>query len=163
MVDLTTTTMSNIKKVKGGFDDKMKALIKNSTKNLAEVGWFAQDGKHPDADMTYPELAKYHATGQDGVVPRDVLRIALRKFNPSQYQQIKVALGRLLIEGKVEAYDKLVEAIGEGYWEKAYSIIGNPAALPVTNNPTPLKDSGALKGHLGRRTTKNKIIKRGSV
>lgn len=152
--------MSSVTKVKGGFDDKIKALVKRSSTEVAEVGWFASDGAHPTANMSYPRLAKFHATGEDGVPVRNVLAVAEDKFSPKKYQEIRTAIGKYLVQGTDQAYEEVIEALGEGFWKECHDVIGNPSRLPVTNNPTPLVDTGELEDHLSYRTSKNPTLKR---
>lgn len=154
------TDVGGVKKVKGGFDDKMEALVKRPSTEVAETGWFASDGPHPTANMSYPRLAKFHATGEDGVPVRDVLSVAEDKFNPKKYQEIRTAIAKYLVQGTDKAYEEVIESLGEAFWKECHDVIGNPARLPVTNNPTPLVDSGELEDHLSYRTSKNPTLKR---
>lgn len=151
---------SGVKKVKGGFDDLMKKVVRTSNNDVAETGWFASDGPHPTAGMNYPQLARFHANGDDGVTVRDVLYEASLSFSPAKYQEIKSAMGKYLVTGLVKDWEAVIEALGESFWKECHDVIGNPSRLPVTNNPTPLVDSGELEDHLSYRTSKNPTLKR---
>lgn len=149
--------MSSIKAVKGGFESKIKNITK--AEDFASVGWFASDGMHKSASMTYPELAKYHATGSEGVTPRDVLGIASDLFDAKDHKVIKDAISKYLEAGSKEAYADVISAIGKAFLEECHDTIGTNR-LPVTSNPTPLVDTSDLKDHLAYKTTKDPSLKR---
>ena len=150
--------MIDIKPVKGGFEDRIKEIIKQCESDSSEntVGWYGEDGIHPTADMSYPELAHFHATGRDGVAPRDVLGIARLKYDPTQFKTLQSAIRKMLREGNVDSYKKVMKALSKGMWLEAMSIIGSPEHLTVTNNPTPLLDTGSLKDKLAYKVNGKK-------
>lgn len=152
--------MIKLTPVKGGFHDKIKRL--SSTDNKANVGWFASDGQHPTADMTFAELARYHATGSNGVPVRDVLEITKAWYTPRQHRDVIKAAIKYFHSGSTEDLAGIIEAIGESYWKEAMNTIGTDR-LPVTGNPTPLYDTGELESHLKFNTTKEPSPKRGSI
>lgn len=146
--------MIKVTKVKGGFDDLMAKLVSKSHSDTANVGWFASDGKHPTADMTYPELARYHATGSEGVPIRDVLNVAKVWFGGKKHERIDRAFTKYLLSGKDSDFEALVDAVGKSFWIEAINTIGSSSRLATTNNPTPLVDSGSLKSNLKYNTSK---------
>ena len=149
--------MSKLTPVKGGLEDKIRRLV--ATKDFASVGWFDSDGLHETAGMTYPDLAEYHATGREGVTPRDVLGVAADLFDAKDYQSIKQSISTYLQIGSADAANGIVEAIGEAFWLECHDTIGT-SRLPITNNPTPLVDTSDLKDHLSYNTNKDPTLKR---
>lgn len=143
---------------KGGWEDKIKAL-KKADGDYAEVGLFGEQGDHPTAEMTFAELARYHATGQDGVTHRPFLHIALAHFAKQRPREVGRAIVRYLMTPNQTNLDLIIETIGKEYWETVKLVIGNPAMLPVTNNPTPLVDTGELEQHIAYRTNKNRTLR----
>lgn len=153
--------MIKIRKVKGGFEDRMAKICSQTSDNAALVGWFASDGAHPSADgMTYPALAKYHATGSEGVPIRDVLGVALDFFSPKEHPDITRALSEYINKPTDTSLDNLISQVGESFWLECLDTIGNPARLATTSNPTPLVDTGELRSHLSYRTHANPTLKR---
>lgn len=152
-------TKVSLEPCKGGFADKIKALSK-ADGDVAEVGWFAEQGDHETADMTYAELAKYHASGQDGVTPRPMLHIALEQFAMRQPRATGRVIGNYLENPSQANLDKIIETLGREYWEMVRSTLGDPVLLqPVTTNPTPLVLTGDLKKHTAYRTNKNRTLR----
>ncbi len=150
--------MATIKRVAGGISDRIKKLEALSAKNNAEVGWFGSDGEHPTAEMSYPDLAHYHATGRDNVPVRDVLEIAKGLYQTNKYPKLQQTLTHYLATGN--GYEVFLDALGESFWLEAHSIIGHSPPLAKGRNPTPLVDTGELKDHLSYRTTTNSTLKR---
>lgn len=74
-------------RMKLSFDNKQLKELERRLKKLqrasATVGWFAQSGAHPTADMSYVDLAKLHASGvpSKNIPVRDPLYLAYKKFN----------------------------------------------------------------------------------
>lgn len=143
---------------KGGIQDKIKEMSKASGE-YAEAGWFQEQGKHPTAQMTYPELAHYHATGTEGVPVRDVIRIVKGMYDPKDEPKVKEAISKWFNNPTDSTLKVVLDMLGETAWSKIKTVVGNPAYLQVTGNPTPLKDSGALYDHVARRTSKDRTIK----
>jgi hypothetical protein len=150
--------MATLKVVSGGILDKVKNLQSLSKTNNAEVGWFAVDGDHPTAEMTYPELAHYHATGSNNVPVRDVLEITKGIYQAGKYPKLKATLTRYLDTGN--GYEAFLEALGESFWMGSHTVIGHSPPLVLGSNPTPLVDTGELRDHLSYRTTKDLTLKR---
>ncbi len=150
-----------VRKVKGRFEDRMAKICSQTSDNAALVGWFASDGVHPDTDgMTYPDLARYHATGSEGVPIRDVLGVALDFFSPKEHPDIARSISEYLNTPTKGALDNVISHLGESFWQECLDTIGNPARLETTSNPTPLVDTGELRDHLSYRTHANPTLKR---
>ena len=150
--------MATIKRVAGGIMDRVEKLKALSDKNNAEVGWFASDGEHPTAEMSYPDLAHYHATGRDNVPVRDVLEIAKGLYQANRYPKLSQTMTHYLATGN--GYRAFLDALGESLWQEAHSIIGHSPPLERGSNPTPLVDTGELKDHLSYHTTIDSVLKR---
>lgn len=144
--------------VKGGIEDKLKRLAK-ADEGYAEAGWFAEQGQHPTAGMSYARLAQFHANGDEGVTPRKMLDVAIRHYRTDRNPEIGRAISTYLMNPTEDNLNKITEAMGETLRDKIKWVIGNPAVLDVTNNPTPLYDSGALHDHTAYRTKKDSTIK----
>lgn len=154
---MIVNAMIKVVPVRGGFEDKMRKLV--NTNDVAKVGWFSEDGKHPTADMTYPELAIYHATGSEGVPIRDVLQVAKVFFKPEKYKVIRAAIVKYVVTGTEEAHKDVIKALGAAFWVECHDTIGT-SRLHVESNPTPLVDTSELKDHLSYRTSKDPTLKR---
>ena len=150
--------MATIKAVSGGILDKAKKLQALSKTDNADVGWFAADGEHPTAEMTYPELAHYHATGSNNVPVRDVLEITKGLYKAGKYPRLNATLAHYLSTG--QGYEEFLDALGESFWMESHTVIGHSPPLVLTSNPTPLVDTGELRDHLSYRTTKDLALKR---
>lgn len=144
--------------VKGGFEDKIKKLVK-ANGEYAEAGWFREQGQHPTADMSYPELAQYHANGDNGVTPRPALDIAIRHYRQTREPSIGKAIMAYMENPSEDNLANISDVMGETLKDKIKWVIGNPSVLDVTNNPTPLLDSGALHDHVAHRTKRDPNIK----
>ena len=160
LTDVTQTIVMKIKfePVKGGFEDKIKRL-KRAEENPAEVGWFAEQGEHPTAEMSYPRLAQYHANGDEGVTPRPMLDIAIKHYRRDRNPEIGRAISAYLMNPTETNLNNISEVLGRTLQEKIKWVIGNPSVLEVTNNPTPLHDSGALHDHVAYKTKKDPTLK----
>lgn len=143
---------------KGGWEDKIKA-IKKAKGDYAEVGWFGEQGPHEGTTMTFAEMAEYHASGHDWVTPRPMLHIALELFAQKQPREVAKAITRYLLSPTQINLDLIIETIGKEYWNTVKLVIGNPAYLEVTDNPTPLLDTGQLEKHTAYRTNKNRTLR----
>lgn len=135
-------------KYKGGFEgdgflDEIKK-IESLSEKLVEMGWFEDQGEHPTADMSFVELAKYHATGGGGrVIERDVLGKAFAMYPFYNDKKATKALSDFLNDPN--DVDNLLDTIGEHYVGKIKALFGSVHLQPTVNNPDPLIDTGELK------------------
>lgn len=143
------------------FQENMKEIVKVDGKYV-DAGWFESQGQHPHADMTYPELAHYHATGHNWVTPRDILALTSAVYPVDKDAKILGVLSRWINSNGAQNLDDLLDDLGKVQVERITSLFGS-SLLGVTSNPTPLIDSGELKGHTARRTSTNRVVKQGIV
>lgn len=123
------------------FLNKIKSL-KQLDGASVEIGWF--DEQHPTANMTFAELAHYHATGGGGrVIPRNVLQKTLAIYPFDKDKEATKALAKFLNDPKNP--DALLSAIGRDYVDKIKGLFGTSHLSPTPNNPDPLIDTGALR------------------
>lgn len=107
-----------------------------------EVGWYHEQGQHPTAGMTYPELAEYHAIGKNGVIPRDVLLVFAAKYlnDPKTYQKFI----DIIVETKGKGFERALTSLGKEFVAEVKSLFGSRYLHPTEFNPDPLIDTGAL-------------------
>lgn len=55
--------------------------------------------------------------------------------------------------------NSVLDEIGQAYTQKAHHVFGNTALLVVTNNPTPLVDTGELEKNIGYKTSFNYTLR----
>ena len=127
-----------------GFLADLKEIEKLSGQSV-EAGWFDEQGEHPTAEMSYPELALYHAQGRNGVVPRDVLGLAGAMYPPDKDEVVMRALGKWLDNPKGNSIDALLGIIGENSVNKIKSLFGSALLTRTSHNPDPLVATGALR------------------
>lgn len=147
----------NVVPVKGGFADKVKRLHDLDGEHV-EVGWFNSQGMHPSGTKTYAEVARYHGTGEDGAVFRPMLHIALDLYKMDRNKKVGKALAKYMIKPTDTSYQEILDTVANEYKEKVQDVIGNPMYLEVTNNPTPLYDTGALHDHVASKNSINPTI-----
>ena len=126
-----------------GFEDEIRTISRLGNKTL-DVGFF--DEKHPYADMTFAELAKFHAhggTSEKPVIERDVIGEALAVYPFDKDKKASEALFRWL--DNPSNPDELLSMIGQDYVDKIKNIFGSSLLSPTPFNPDPLIDTGALK------------------
>ena len=141
-----------------GFLEDFKAIGKLSGQSV-EAGWFDEQGEHPTAGMSYPELALYHAQGRNGVTPRDVLGLAGAIYPPDKDRVVLKAIGDWLENPKVNSIDNLLDIIGANSVNKIQSLFGSAMLHRTPMNPDPLIDTGALREATSYQTSKSTSIK----
>lgn len=145
-------------KASGSFkNDQMLKDIKRMmelSESSVEVGWFEDQGKHPTADMTYPELAHFHAVGGDDktrVIPRDVLAVHLDMFEFGSNGEIIKAVENWLRDPSQTLPSKVLQRIGNAQLEHIKSLFGSAYLTQTEGNPDPLIDTGELRDHTEAR------------
>ena len=111
--------------------------------------------------MGYASLAFVHAFPRNGYhQTRNWLDFAKpMKGSGADKQIFKTILNSYIrLDSRIEAKDVL-EHIGLVWHEKAKQVLGNSALLYVSNNPTPLLDTGELRDHMGFRTSINYTLR----
>lgn len=148
---------------RGGFADHVKEMVK-ANKEGFEAGWFAEQGEHTTAHMTYPELGWYHATGGHGtgkVVQRDILAVTEAVYPPHKEKEILDLIGQWVQDPNPHNTSKMLDQLGGHTVERIKSIFGSEGLKPSTFNPEPLVDTGEWRDNTAHRTTKDKVIKKG--
>ena len=150
--------------VKGGIEDKIKEAFRLGDGESVEFGWFEEQGAHPNTngEMTYAELAYYHATGGNGsgrVVERPVLAIAMTMFPINSNKELLPVLVNWLKDPSQSNTEAMLSSFGKDYVDKIKSIFGTAALHATTNNPDPLVDSGALRDHTAYKNSISNTIK----
>lgn len=143
-------------KGKGFLEDLM--AIEKADGDYVDVGWFEEQGHHPTArdtsgvPYTFPDLAKFHASGGGGVVPvRDVLKAAQFTLKPSDMKKFQLALDKWLDDPTRDPDKVLFPMLGKELGQHIKSVFGGPFLHPTPDNPDPLIDSGELMDHTAFR------------
>jgi len=140
-------------------DNKIKAISKLDGEHV-DIGWFQSQGKHPTADLTFPQLAKYHATGGGGrVTPRDVLALSSAVYPPNKDREVIQALTKWLSGGRTGGTEALLAVLGDVQVKRIQSLFGSSLLSPTSGNPDPLVETGALRNKTAYKTSINNIIK----
>ncbi len=139
------------------------------------VGHFEESGKHPDADMSYPDLMKLHHFGghasgitNSEVPARPVLEI-LQDSMPTPTKDksiIKAIKGAKKGSFTREAVKGMLDEIGFiiGSEEKSIfgsdRLVGNSAfTIRLKGGDSPLIDAGSLVNHIAYKNSYDKQIK----
>jgi hypothetical protein len=150
--------------IKGGFEDKIKKAFKLGDDESVEFGWFDEQGDHPNTNgqMTYAELALYHATGGNGsgkVVARPVLDIAMAMYPPGANKELMPILIAWLKDPSQGNTELMFSNFGKDYVEKIKGLFGSSYLHPTSSNPDPLIDSGALREHTAHKNSLSNTVK----
>lgn len=153
-----------VEAIRGGFEDKIKQAFKLGHGESVEFGWFEEQGDHPNTngEMTYAELALYHATGGNGtgrVVERPVLDIAMAMYPINSNKELLPTLVNWIKDPSVKNTELMLSNFGRDYVEKVKGIFGTSHLHPTANNPDPLIDSGALMDHTAHKNSISNILK----
>lgn len=129
-----------------------------------QAGHFPEQGVHKSG-YRYDELMAFHHNGgnPDGdspVVPRPVLDIVWANNLKLDDPRFKKAFVMWCQRPPSKQSDtKLLDDIGKVLATLIKDTLGNPAKLPVTNNPTPLVDTGELRANVAHRDTLSKKVR----
>lgn len=130
-----------------------------------EVGHFQEQGEHYSG-YTFVELMYYHHTGSDPrgdqpVQPRPVLNFLRAFLNLSDPKYNRAIRNWFKRPPSSASHGKLLADIGALISEEEKAIFGNSALLTVTDNPTPLVDTGDLRDKVAYKTSVNKVVVEG--
>lgn len=140
------------------------ASVKSLVKTNVKVGYFADQGQHPEAKMNYPELMYLQEVKgirtRNGRVYRRVFELTMMIEGSRLRNNVKVALRRNLISGG--NMDQVKELFGKQASEAIKQNFGNTSLLP-SNAPatiarkgrnSPLIETSSLQDKLTHRITK---------
>lgn len=140
------------------------ASVKSLVATDVKVGYFADQGQHPEAKMSYPELMYLQeVTGiktRNGRVHRRVFELTMMIEGARLRNKVKTALKRNLISGG--NMDQVKEMFGKDASEAIKHNFGNTSLLP-SNAPatiarkgrnSPLIETSSLQDKLTHRITK---------
>lgn len=140
------------------------ASVKSLVATNVKVGYFADQGQHPEAKMSYPELMYLQeVTGirtRNGRVHRRVFELTMMIEGARLRNATKMALKRNLISGG--SMDQVKELFGKQASEAIKQNFGNTSLLP-SNAPatiarkgrnSPLIETSSLQDKLTHRITK---------
>lgn len=140
------------------------ASVKSLVATDVKVGYFADQGQHPEAKMSYPELMYLQeVTGiktRNGRVHRRVFELTMMIEGARLRNKVKTALKRNLISGG--SMDQVKEMFGKDASEAIKHNFGNTSLLP-SNAPatiarkgrnSPLIETSSLQDKLTHRITK---------
>jgi hypothetical protein len=140
--------------IKGDRFSKFLNRLDSASKDSVDIGWFAEQGYHYSG-LSYPDLAQVHFNGLS-VPKRDILGVALFLHNPATDRDLKNIIKSWIGEESGRS-EELYEAIGMLEKHNVKKSFGSPV-LGVTNNPTPLLDTGDWK-----ENTRYKVESKGTL
>lgn len=152
--------------IRGGFEDLVKEAFKSGNGEFVEVGWFGEQGTHPNTngEMTYAELAEYHATGGNGtgkVIERPVLHVTSAIHPFSSNKDFHPLISAWLKDPSISNTELMLSKFGKNYVQKIKSVFGSSHLHPTPGNRDPLVDSGALRDHTSHKNSISNTVKMG--
>lgn len=157
MARLFKATMKSRKKGSRSAMAMLKKKLERLQGEKVYAGYFAEQGEHSTAEMTYPELMMLHEFGMD-VPPRPAMRLTAHDLRNKMTTtgigndaMSKYISGEIYLRGLLDAY-------GREAYEVAQNVFGSNR-LPITYNPTPLVDTGELADAFSWKTTLNGRVK----
>lgn len=127
------------------FEKLFKHLRELSNKSV-KVGYFKDQGKHASGAY-YATIMQIHEDGLGNNPSRPVLTIGSLELENGSSPEFNQAVIRTIVG--VNTLDTTLPQVGEAAKEHIQSVFGDAVKLsPVTNNPTPLVDTGELKDNL---------------
>lgn len=119
------------------------------------VGYYADQGEHPTAGLTYVELMTIHEFGapSEGIPARPVLNITQGYGHFSQEDKVAILKAFEGVFVKNIPLEQALNRVGEYYQQKAYQVFGSGALLPTKRGNPPLIDTGELSNMIQYRTT----------
>lgn len=129
----------------------------------AQMGYFKDSGTHTLANMSYASLAFIHEFPENGYHEyRPVIGQVKPMISGGRAQKVfyKNILKSYIQLGSRVTVDELLQGIGRKYMQDARGVFGNSALLVVTNNPTPLVDTGELEANIGYKTSINYTLRK---
>lgn len=127
----------------------------------ASIGYFSDSGKHTLANMSYASLAFIHEFPELGY---HAWRPVIGKIKPFRGDGANKKFFKSLLQDYVQIdsryeVEDILTSIGRKYMQSGKFIFGNSSMLIVTNNPTPLYDTGELSDNFGFKTSFNYTLR----
>ena len=156
-----------------GKETKLEKALKNLLKSngaFVEIGHFSESGFHPEADITFVDLMKYHSAGDPSknMPSRPVLEILLNSMpRATSHAEIKKALKNYKTMGfSRKALKITLQRIGESIGEDEVDIFGSRRLRSNSKNTqrmkggedTPLVDTQALVEEVAYKDSITKTI-----
>lgn len=141
--------------------------IEKMSRQSVETGVFIEQGEHPEAGMTYVDLARMHEEGDGDFPPRTVRPLVLHSMKGSMFTNMVARnINNYLYRDTPLNYS--LSKIGEGMASLGKSFFGNisfphmPPNSPDTvlekGSNTPLVDEGYLKDAWAYKTSMSDYI-----
>ena len=160
---MTSVTAMITPKDGKGFLEEFEAIAK-ADMEYVDVGWFEEQGHHPtavDSDgqpMTYPDLAKFHATGGGGTVPiRNILSAARDTLTYQDVKRLNQAVCDWIEDPTKDPSDTLLPKLGVEMTRHIMDTFGSDALHPTEGNPDPLIDTGEFMRHTAYKVKNGKV------
>lgn len=143
---------------------KLPQLVKRLLRlheQKASIGYFQDSGTHTLADMSYASLAFIHEFPELGY---HAWRPVIGKIKPFRGDGAKKKYFKSLLKDYIQLdsryeVEDVLTSIGRKYMQEGKFIFGNSSMLIVTNNPTPLYDTGELSKNFGFKTSINYTLR----
>ncbi len=141
--------------------DKLINSVKALTATVSKVGYFADQGMHPEAKMTYPELMYLQEVkgirSRSGKVYRRVFELTMMIEGKRLRNNVMVALKRVIVSGGDT--NSVKEMFGKQASEAIKNNFGNTSLLP-SNAPATIKRKGFNAPLIETSSLKNKLTHR---
>lgn len=134
-----------IKKGKTKDLEKLIQHLKMIQAKTVQTGFFTEQGKHTSGDY-YTTIMQIHEDGLAGNPARKVLTIGSLELQAGDSRPFNKAVNNLV--GGMGTIDAGMRLVAEASKEHIQTIFGDGSKLPVTNNTTPLIDTGELSENL---------------
>lgn len=143
--------------------EKLIEKLEKINKQGVETGVFASQGEHPNADMTYVDLARMHEEGDGNFPPRTVRPILAHNIKEQPFlNKVTVALNKYLYSDLSANY--FLSKVGEqlSSMGKSYFGVVHPSYMPSNSyitidykdgDNTPLVEEGYLKDAWAYKTS----------
>jgi len=132
--------------------EKFIKRIQKLAKSEVESGYFSEQGDHPEAEMSYVDLAYMHSKGEGNFPPRDVRLPTIFALDDSSYKPfINKELTSYLY--KKQSLNQTLNDFGISVTSIAKNLFGVPSVHLPSNSPDwiDLKDGDTplvFEGHL---------------
>jgi len=132
----------------------LKGLLKNNGESV-KIGHFSDSGIHPDSNISFVDLMKYHSAGDPSknIPSRPVLEILVTSMlKVTAHKQVANALRRFKVNGfDKKALEIMLKDIGEAIGEEEVNIFGShrlaanaQRTKDIKGSETPLVDTQDL-------------------
>lgn len=148
---------TTFKTVKNKIPDLLKKIKKLNDQKV-EIGYFEEQGKHPNSDVGYAQMAAWLEYGTIKTRPYPLFHRVIEFYeNPRSSKIIKKALKDYFKVSSTSDYTVVLKSVGQGYLNIIKrgmgkpSVVGNsnaPSTIAIKGKDSPWIDTGILKSKI---------------